>query len=328
MKAVQVIGFGDPASLALADLPDPTPGPGQLTIDVTHAAVGLVDVFFRQGVFSDRPGMPQPPFIPGLEVAGTVRELGDGVTGFRVGEKVVSMSGSGGTGGYASVYLALAPLVVSTEGYDLDPALAVSIVPNAAMAHIALTRVAHLTEGESVLVHGALGGFSAAFPGMARQLGASRVVGSVRSSKLNAASTTKLPYDKIVDSAELRDALGGEKFDVIVDPVGGEVRTQSLDLLAAGGRLLVVGNAGGDWTHQIGSNRLWLGSITVSGFNAGAYLPTHPQLVRPALEAALKAVAAGLGDTEVDVLPFAEAAIAHERMENRTVNGRIVLTPA
>jgi len=328
MKAVQVIGFGDPASLALADLPDPTPGPGQLTIDVTHAAVGLVDVFFRQGVFSDRPGMPQPPFIPGLEVAGTVRELGDGVTGFRVGEKVVSMSGSGGTGGYASVYLALAPLVVSTEGYDLDPALAVSIVPNAAMAHIALTRVAHLTEGESVLVHGALGGFSAAFPGMARQLGASRVVGSVRSSKLNAASTTKLPYDKIVDSAELRDALGGEKFDVIVDPVGGEVRTQSLDLLAAGGRLLVVGNAGGDWTHQIDSNRLWLGSITVSGFNAGAYLPTHPQLVRPALEAALKAVAAGLGDTEVDVLPFAEAAIAHERMENRTLNGRIVLTPA
>ncbi|MFI5894929.1 zinc-binding dehydrogenase [Actinoplanes sp. NPDC051513] len=132
----------------------------------------------------------------------------------------------------------------------------------------------------------------------------------------------------IVDSAELRDALSGEKFDVVVDPVGGEVRTQSLDLLAVGGRLLAVGNAGGDWTHQIGSNQLWLGSITVSGFNAGAYLPAHPQLARPALEAALKAVAAGLGDTEVDVLPFAEAAIAHERMENRTLNGRIVLTPA
>ena len=327
MKAVQVTGFGDPTVLSLVNLSDPTPGPGQVAIDVSHAAVGLVDLFFRQGAFSDQPGMPQPPFIPGLEVAGTVRELGDGVTGLRVGEKVVSMSGSGGTGGYASVYLAQAPLVVSTEGYHIDPALAVSIVPNAAMAHIALTRVAHLAPGESVLVHGALGGFAAAFPGMARQLGASRVVGSVRSSKLRAASTTKLPYDRIVDSAELRDALSGEKFDVIVDPVGGDVRTQSLDLLAPAGRLLAVGNASGDWTHQIGSNQLWLGSIAVSGFNAGAYLPTHPHLVRPALEAALKAVAAGLADTEVDVLSFAEATIAHERMENRTLNGRIVLTP-
>jgi NADPH2:quinone reductase len=326
MKAVQATGFGDPAVLTLVDLPDPTPGPGQMSIDVTHAAVGLVDVFLRQGLYKDRPGMPQPPFVPGLEVAGTVRALGEGVTGFRVGEKVVSMSGSG-TGGYASVYIAEAPRVVSTEGYDLDPALAVSAVPNAAMAHVALTRVAHLAEGESVLVHGALGGFAAAFPGIAKQLGASRVVGSVRPSKLAAAARTKLPYDRVVDSAELLDALGGAKFDVIVDPVGGELRTQSLDLLAPGGRLLAVGNASGDWTHRIDSNRLWLGSITVSGYSSGVYLPAHPQAVGPALEAALTAVAAGLGDMEIDVLPFAAAATAHERMESRALDGRIVLTP-
>ncbi|MGW4463180.1 quinone oxidoreductase family protein [Micromonospora sp. NPDC004704] len=326
MKAVQATRFGDPTVLAGVDLPDPTPGPGQIAIDVTHSAVGLVDLFFRQGVYKDRPGMPQPPFVPGLEVTGTVREVGDGVTGFTVGERVVSMSASG-TGGYASVYIAPTSLVVSTEGYDIDPALAVSVVPNAAMAHAALTHVAHLSEGETVLVHGALGGFAAAFPGIARQLGAARVVGSVRASKLSAASTTRLPYDRIVDSAELLDALSGEKFDVIIDPVGGDVRTQSLDLLAPGGRLLAAGNASGDWSHQIDSNRLWLGGITVAGFNAGVYLPTHPQVVRPALEAALKAVAAGLGETEVDVLPFTEAVTAHERMENRALNGRIVLTP-
>jgi NADPH2:quinone reductase len=326
MRAVQATAFGDPSVFALVDLPDPTPGPGQMAIDVTHAAVGLIDVFFRQGLYKDRPGMPQPPFVPGLEVAGTVRELGEGVTGFRVGEKVVSMAGAG-TGGYASVFIAQASRVVSTEGYDIDPALAVSVVPNAAMAYIALTRVAHFVEGESVLVHGALGGFAGAFPGIAKQLGASRVVGSVRSGKLSAASRTKLPYDRIVDSAELLDAVGGEKFDVIVDPVGGELRTQSLDLLVPGGRLLAVGNASGDWTHQIDSNRLWRGNIAVSGFNAGAYLPAHPQLVRPALEAALTAVAAGLGDTEIEVLPFASAALAHERMESRALDGRIVLQP-
>lgn len=326
MKAVEVTQFGDPAVLTVVDRPDPVPGPGQIAIDVTHAAVGLIDLFFRQGLYKDRPNMPRPPFIPGLEVAGTVRELGEGVTGFTVGEKVVSMS-TGGTGGYASVYIAQAPLVVSTEGYDINPALAVSVVPNAAMAHVALTRVAHLAEGESVLVHGALGGFSAAFPGIAKQLGASRVVGSVRTSKLNAASATRLPYDQIVDSATLPDALGDEKFDVIIDPVGGDVRTRSLALMGPGGRLVVAGNASGDWDHQINSNQLWLGSVTVSGFNSGAYLPTHPQAVRPALEAALKAVAAGLGETEVDVLPFSAAVTAHERMESRTLNGRIVLTP-
>ena len=65
----------------------------------------------------------------------------------------------------------------------------------------------------------------------------------------------------------------------------------------------------------------------MAGFNAGAYLPSHPQAVRPALEAALRATVAGLGQSEIDVLPFAEAALAHERMESRALDGRIVLTP-
>jgi NADPH2:quinone reductase len=326
MKAVQAARFGDPAVLTIVDLPDPPPGPGQVAIDVSYAAVGLIDVFLRQGVYKDRPGMPQPPFVPGLEVAGTVRALGEGVTGFAIGEPVVTFSATG-TGGYASVLVSDQALVVSTEGSGIDPALAVAIVPNAALAYLALVNVARLSGGESILIHGALGGFAAAFPGIARQLGASRVVGSVRAGKLAAASATKLPYDQIVDSAELPGALSGQKFSVIIDPVGGAVRAQSLDLLAPGGRLLVVGNASGDWGQQIDSNRLWLGGLTVSGFNAGIYVPTHPQEVRPAVEAALKAVAAGLGDTEVDVLPFAEAVTAHERMESRALNGRIVLSP-
>jgi NADPH2:quinone reductase len=326
MKAVQAAQFGDPAVLTVVDLPDPAPGPGQVAIDVTHAAVGLVDVFLRQGLFKGQPGMPQPPFVPGLEVAGTVRELGEGVTGFAVGEKVVTFS-STGTGGYASVLVSDQAFVVSTEGSGIDPARAVAVVPNAALAHLALANVARMSAGESILIHGALGGFASAFPGIARQLGAARVVGSVRASKLGAASATRLPYDQIVDSAELPGALGGQKFNVIVDPVGGAVRARSLDLLAPGGRLLAAGNASGDWEQRIDSNRLWLGGLTVSGFNAGAYVPAHPRELRPAVEEALKAVAAGLGDTEIDVLPFAEAVTAHERMESRDLNGRIVLTP-
>ncbi|MGW6744425.1 quinone oxidoreductase family protein [Streptomyces sp. NPDC055025] len=326
MKAVHLTRFGDPTVLGVVDLPDPEPRPGQISIDVTHAAVGLIDVFFRQGLFKDQEGLPRPPFVPGLEVAGTVSALGDGVTGFAVGEQVVTLSATG-TGGYASVLVSDQALVISTEGYGIDPALAVAAVPNAAMASLALTRVARMSAGESILVHGALGGFASAFPGIARQLGASRVVGSVRAGKLEAASATRLPYDEIVDSAELPDALHGQTFDVVIDPVGGAVRARSLDLLAPYGRLLLVGNASGDWNNPIDSNRLWLNGLTVSGFSAGSYIPAHMEELRPAAEAALRAVADGLAETEVDVLPLADAVTAHERMESRSVNGRIVLTP-
>lgn len=175
--------------------------------------------------------------------------------------------------------------------------------------------------------HGALGAFAAAFPGIARQLGASRVVGTVRTERTGAAAATRLPYDTVVDSALLPDALDGEKFDIIVDPVGGLVRTQSLDLLAPSGRLLLVGNASGDWDHRIDSNRIWQSNATVTGFNAGAYMPAHPEAVRPAAEVALKAVADGLARTEIEIHSLADAATAHERLESHAANGRIVLTP-
>lgn len=123
MKAIQSKTFGGPDVFALADLPDPVPAPGEISIDVSHAAVGLIDILFRRGQFKDVAGMAQPPFIPGLEVSGTVRTLGPGVSGFRVGERVVSLSDGSGTGGYASIYIAPAHMVVSTEGYDIDPAL-------------------------------------------------------------------------------------------------------------------------------------------------------------------------------------------------------------
>jgi NADPH:quinone reductase len=134
-------------------------------------------------------------------------------------------------------------------------------------------------------------------------------------------------YNQIADSSQLPDVLQGEEFNVIIDPVGGAVRTHSVDLLAPAGRLVLAGNASGEWGHQLDSNRLWYGGLTVSGFNAGIYIPTHLPEVRPAAEAALKAVAAGLGQTEIEVLPFDEAVTAHQRMESRALNGRIVLTP-
>jgi NADPH:quinone reductase-like Zn-dependent oxidoreductase len=103
MRAAIVTRLGAPDVIEVSETPDPIPGPGEVSIDVTHAAVGLVDVFIRQGLYKDREGLPQPPYVPGLEVAGTVRELGDGVDGLTVGEQVVTLSGTGAEGGYAAI---------------------------------------------------------------------------------------------------------------------------------------------------------------------------------------------------------------------------------
>jgi GMC oxidoreductase/Alcohol dehydrogenase GroES-like domain len=151
---VQLRPAGGPAADRAARSP---PGPGEVAIDVVYAAVGLIDVFIRQGLYRDRPGLPQPPYVPGLEVAGTVRALGEGVAGFEVGEPVVTLSANTGTGGYAAIFVSDAAYVASMKDVNLDPALAVAVVANGATAYLALTQIARIRDGERVLVHGGPG---------------------------------------------------------------------------------------------------------------------------------------------------------------------------
>ncbi|GIM92988.1 quinone oxidoreductase family protein [Paractinoplanes toevensis] len=323
MLAAVVTRFGNPDVFALTDLPDPQPGPGQISINVSHAAVGLIDAYVRQGLYSERPGLPQPPYVPGLEVTGTVRAIGEGVTGLRVGEPVLTLSGTGAEGGYASIEVVDAAMAVSLDGSHIDPALAVAAVPNAATAYLALTEVAHLRKNERVLVHGAIGGLASAFPGMARLLGASEVVGTVLTADLDAARASGLPYDEILASG---DDLGAARFDVVVDPVGGDVRTASLTAMAPMGRMLLVGNASGDWTHTVNTSQLWGGNLALLGFAAGFFLPAHPELAGTAGAAALEAAKRGLLPLNVTTLPLSQAAEAHRRLEAGSVRGRIVLT--
>jgi NADPH2:quinone reductase len=327
MHAAVVTRFGDPGVFELTELPDPVPGPGQVAIDVSHAAVGLIDVFIRQGLYKDRQGLPQPPYVPGLEVAGTIRALGEGVEGLRVGEPVVTLSGTGADGGYASVSVVDATMTAGLEGTGVDPALAVAAVPNAATAYLALTGVAHLQPGERVLVHGALGGLASSFPGVARNLGAASVVGTVRRASLADARASALPYDDLIAGEDLAESVGGRRFDVVVDPVGGRLRTDTIQVMAPMGRMLVVGNASGDWEHTVQTNALWRGNLAVLGFGVGSYLPAHPEQASPAAQAALRAVGQGLIDIRTQILPLAEASEAHRRMEDGTVGGRILLTP-
>jgi NADPH2:quinone reductase len=324
MHAMIIGEFGGPQVLVPAELPDPKPGPGQISIDTSHAAVGLVDVFFRRGDLAGRPGYRQPPFVPGLEVAGTVRELGDGVSDFQVGEPVVMLSQMS-LGGYATVTLADAAMTVSLKDSGVDRAQAVAVLPNATTAYLALTRVAHLRAGEKVLVHGAAGGLAAAFPAVARSLGASHITGTV-SSQARIADTEHLDYDEVVTSDQFVKALTGRLVDVVVDPVGGDLRTASLDVLAPLGRILLLGHAARTPDAPVTGDDLWLRSAGMLGFAVGPYLQDNPSAARPAAQKVIDLLASGRLAQHVDELPLAEAAEAHRRLEAREVPGRIVLT--
>ncbi|WP_238997591.1 zinc-binding dehydrogenase [Mycolicibacterium sp. CBMA 361] len=265
----------------MAELADPTPGPGQITIDVTHSAVGLIDAYLRRGQFKNMKNLPQPPYVPGA------------------------------VGGYSSVATADARFVVSIDGSDLDPGLVVSTLGNAVTAQIGLAHITHLTAGESVLVHGALGGLASAFVGMARALGAGRIVGTVRSSSMAQAASSKLPFDQVVSAEEFPARLRDEKFDVAVDAVGGPLRDATWEVMAPLGRVLVVGNASDDWSSQVDPNALWTRSISVAGFSVGLILPVHPEFAAPAARLALQAIKDGLLDVPVEELPLSRAAEAH-----------------
>jgi NADPH:quinone reductase len=180
--------------------------------------------------------------------------------------------------------------------------------------------------GERLLVHGALGGLASAFPGVARSLGAARVTGTARRSSLDAARASVLPYDQVIASEDLIEAAGEQRFDVVVDPVSGRVRTDSLQVMAPLGRMLLVGNASGDWDHTVRTNDLWFSSLAVYGFSGGSFFPAHPEQVRSAAQGAITAITQGLVDIRTQSLPAAEAAEAHRRIEKGSVGGRIVLT--
>jgi NADPH2:quinone reductase len=131
----------------------------------------------------------------------------------------------------------------------------------------------------------------------------------------------------VIASDEFPDALIDQRFDVVIDPVGGDLRTTSLNVMAPLGRLLAVGNASGDWQHSVDTSHLWVSNLAILGSSVGSYLPSHPMLARPAAESALKAISASLVNLHTDVLPLEQAPEAHRRIEAGQVNRRILLVP-
>ncbi|HWD63094.1 MAG TPA: zinc-binding dehydrogenase [Humibacter sp.] len=327
MRAIVVNEFGGPEVLRLDEIATPWPAEGEVTIDVEAAAVGLIDVLFRRDGLR---GVLSLPFVPGIEVAGRVREIGEGVQGLNVGQRVVTLSNPG-TAGYAEVAAVPASLVVPLDGTGEESAVgpvsaaaAVGNVPNLVTALAVLEDAVRMRPGDDVLVLGASGGLGGVFAGVARALGAASVTGVVsRASRIPDAQARGFDEVVTVDQLTGLDA----HFHVVVDPVGGAARTAALALLRPLGRMAVVGNASDEDQVLVGTNDLWIGNTGIIGLNIAALLSAEPERAAPLASRALNLLQRSDIAQPVETLPLEHAAESHRRLESRSVHGRLALTP-
>jgi NADPH:quinone reductase len=325
MRAVQIVDLTGPESaLAEADLPEPeashmlTPGSG-VVIDVHAAGVSFPEVLQSRGEYQLK---PPTPFVPGSEVAGTVRSAPDG-SPLAEGDRV---SACCLLGGWAEV--AVAPEFLAFPLSDeLDFAQGAGLVLNYHTAYFSLKLRGRVEEGETVLVHGAAGGVGTATLQVAKGLGARTI--AVVSSEEKEQVAREAGADEVIRSdgpwKDEAKELSGGGVDVVIDPVGGDRFTDSLRSLGEGGRLVVVGFTGGS-IPEVRVNRLLLNNTEVIGAGWGAFAMGKPDVNREVGAEVNRLVDEGFVRPIVSArFPLEKASQALQLLDGRGATGKVVL---
>ena len=235
MKAVIVTKHGDPDKMEIQDVSMPTPGPSEICIKVSKAGINFADILSRMGLY---PGAPKPPFTPGMEVSGTIHELGPDVEGFEVGDRVV---GSGTNGGYAEYTVSNCKGVFKIPK-DVSFEVAASFPAVYLTSYLMIIHPGDLQPGESILIHGAAGGVGLASIELAKIAGAKTIFGTCSPSKHEFIQERGvLPVDKDNFLAEIMQWTDDKGVDLVLDPIGGEHLMQSYRCLGSGGRVCSFG---------------------------------------------------------------------------------------
>jgi NADPH:quinone reductase len=280
MRALLSETPGGPETLQLRDLPDPVPGSGELLVRVRACSINYPDVLIIEDKYQLRPARP---FAPGSEIAGEVEQIGDGVDGWNVGDRLIVATGFGGLVEKVAVPAARAIALPAERSFVEGSALLLTY----ATAIHALVDRGRLQAGQTLLVLGAAGGVGSAAVEIGTALGA-RVVGAVSSEDKAAAAREAGADDAIVYpsgpfdrdgqkalSALFKEAVGPEGADVIFDPVGGDYSEAALRSIGWEGRYLVVGFPAG--IPQLPLNLTLLKSCDVCGVFWGAFAAREPK---------------------------------------------------
>jgi NADPH:quinone reductase len=320
VKALVAQELSGPSGLAYTDVDDPA-GDGTVVVDVGAAGVCFPDLLLIRGEYQLR---LDPPFTPGMEVAGTVRSAPEG-SGFAPGQRVSAFTM---LGGYAEqVAVPLDNVVASPD--DVDDASAVCLLGNYYTMYFALTRRGALQRGETVLVLGSGGGVGTAAIQIAKALGAKVIAMVHRASAVEFVES--LGADVVLPLTDgwaqaVRDQTGGRGVDLVVDPVGGDVFDDAIRVLATEGRLLVLGfAAGGIPTVKV--NRLLLRNVSVVGVGYGEFVNRTPGSQSVFGAGLAQLIAGGLRPPPPMRYPLSEGRAALECLAEGGVRGKVVLVP-
>jgi NADPH:quinone reductase len=314
----------DASATRIADVAVPQPGPGQVAIEVVAAGVNFIDVMARRG----DPGYADGwPFVPGLEVAGKVRELGPGVAGPPPGTRVAAFVGRGGLAEVAVAHTGLVAEVPAAVGWAQAAAAGGAFTT----AALLLEHVARVRAGEIVLVHSAGGGVGQALAQIAPLAGAARIIGTVgRPERVEAAR--EAGYDAVlVRDADLagavREQTGDRGADVVLDPQGTSLLETDLAVAAPGARIVLFGNAAGGAPDPLPpAGRLFALNASIGAFSLSRMATQLPRRVATALDTVLTHLASGALRVELHELDGLDAvpAVHQELAEGRGSGKRVI----
>jgi NADPH:quinone reductase len=320
MHAIQVRELGGPEVLTLVELADPSPGPGEVLVEIAAVGVNFIEVYHRTGLY------PMPlPFVPGSEGAGRVVAVGAEVTSVQVGDRVASTNFAGG---YAQYALAPADQAVRVPE-SLSDELAAAVLLQGMTAHYLVHDSYRIRTGDTVLVHAAAGGAGLMLTQLATKLGA-RVIGTVSTpekEKLarDAGAAHVIGYDNVVE--EVRRLTDGQGVPAVYDSVGKDTFDASLQCLRPHGVLVLFGQSSGPVPPFNLSRLAAGGSLYVTRPTLGHFVATPEDLARRA-----GAVLGWVADGSLTVhighrYPLAEAATAHADLQARRTTGKLLLIP-
>ncbi|AJP74220.1 NADPH:quinone oxidoreductase [Sphingomonas hengshuiensis] len=320
---------GGPETLSLDELPDPTPGKGQVVVAVKACAINYPDVLIIEDKYQFK---PQRPFAPGGEIAGVVESVGEGVEGWAVGDRVIAVPGHGGLVG--KIALGAGQLYRLPEGRSFEDGAAL-LLTYATTIHALLDR-GHLREGQTLLVLGAAGGVGLAAIELGKAFGATVVAAVSSEEKAEAARAAgadrtivypRAPFDKDQSKAlaeAFKAAVGPKGADVIYDPVGGDYAEPALRAIAWEGRYLVVGFPAG--IPRLPLNLTLLKSCDVCGVFWGAFAARDPHANQAHVERLFRLWGEGrIAPRVTDVFALADAGQAIARLGGRESIGKLVV---
>lgn len=324
MKAIRVERLGPPDVMELQDVPAPTPGPGEVRIEVEAVGINFADVLSVAGEYLTR---TRVPYTPGMEFAGIVESLGEGVTGVQVGQRVAALGGSGALARYSVVNAAgLIPVPENLSG-----AQAAAFPVSYFTAYHGLKTLGRGVEGEWVLVQAAAGALGTASIQLARAMGMHVIALASTEEKLALARDLGADVTILQDDPDrvqkVRDAAGGKGVPLILEVVGGKRFQESLDMAAPQGRIIVIGNASREQAN-LRPVELMKRNLTVTGLWLTSLMND-----RAATMQAAQALAGLVGSGKVTpqvgpTYALADSARAFQDLLDRKTTGKVIIEPA